>query len=89
MNPESQRKLFDADVEREVVALLPSVVKGVKVPWEPAPNCKKCYGKGVVGKDLVTGAPILCSKCYPGLKVSAKDEPPNDAPILVRSRVRW
>lgn len=37
----------------------------VKVPHEPKPNCKKCYGRGYIGFDNKTKMPIACYKCYP------------------------
>ena len=31
----------------------------------PRSGCKKCYGRGFIGKDYVTKAPIPCSCIYP------------------------
>lgn len=36
----------------------------IQVPRSPNPKCKKCYGKGFIGKNEKTGKPILCHKCY-------------------------
>jgi len=27
------------------------------------PNCKKCFGRGYIGKDTITGKYLVCSKC--------------------------
>jgi len=37
----------------------------LNAPWAPNPNCKKCYGRGFVGRELDTSVLIPCRKCYP------------------------
>jgi len=29
----------------------------------PNPKCKKCYGRGYIGKNIITGKLQLCPKC--------------------------
>lgn len=36
----------------------------VRVPHPPKENCKKCYGRGYIGRDAATGMIIFCHKCY-------------------------
>lgn len=36
----------------------------IKLPYPPKPNCKKCYGKGYLGTDAITGKLVICGKCY-------------------------
>ena len=42
-------------------------IKGnqMKVPYPPKINCKKCYGRGYIGTDVITNELIVCRKCYP------------------------
>lgn len=35
------------------------------VPYKPKPKCKKCFGRGRLGKDVINGGLIACTKCYP------------------------
>lgn len=28
------------------------------------PNCKKCYGRGHIGRDVIRNALVVCPKCY-------------------------
>jgi hypothetical protein len=37
------------------------------VPFPPKAKCKRCYGRGYIGKDVVSGGLVLCKKCYPML----------------------
>ena len=37
----------------------------LKAPWPPKENCKRCFGRGYVGKDTATKELIPCRKCYP------------------------
>jgi len=37
----------------------------LRAPWPPKKNCKRCYGRGFVGKDSATNELIPCRKCYP------------------------
>lgn len=32
---------------------------------DPNPNCKKCYGRGYLGRKADTGEPIPCTCIYP------------------------
>lgn len=32
---------------------------------DPKPNCKKCYGRGYLGRKVNTGEPIPCSCIFP------------------------
>ena len=36
----------------------------VLVPYSPNPKCKKCYGRGYLGLNVIMGGVILCPKCY-------------------------
>lgn len=35
----------------------------IEVAREPDPGCKRCYGRGHVGKDVVTGRYVTCRCC--------------------------
>jgi hypothetical protein len=35
------------------------------VPYPPKKNCKKCFGRGYIGKDALTNSIYFCKKCYP------------------------
>jgi len=37
----------------------------VKLPYPPKKNCKKCYGRGYVGTNVITGRFVICTRCYP------------------------
>lgn len=37
----------------------------LRAPWTPKPNCKKCFGRGFIGRDSKTRELIACRKCYP------------------------
>ena len=39
----------------------------IKVPYAPKDNCKKCYGRGYIGFESVSGKVMPCRKCYPML----------------------
>jgi hypothetical protein len=43
----------------------------VKLPYPPKQNCKKCYGRGYVGTNVVTGRFLICLKCYPMARARA------------------
>lgn len=38
-----------------------------KVHKSPNKKCKKCHGRGFVGKNSIANTLILCHKCYPRL----------------------
>jgi hypothetical protein len=42
---------------------LPSAANFVELRGEPDPNCRKCFGRGHVGKNLTTGLFVPCSCC--------------------------
>jgi len=44
----------------------------------PRPGCKKCFGRGYIGKDTETGQPImcLCSRNRPMPERQVKPTPP-------------
>lgn len=37
----------------------------LRAPWPPKKNCKRCYGRGFVGRDSQTNQLVPCRKCYP------------------------
>ena len=37
----------------------------LRAPWAPKKNCKKCFGRGFIGRDSETQELIPCRKCYP------------------------
>jgi hypothetical protein len=37
----------------------------LRAPWIPNSKCKKCYGRGFIGKNVETGELEPCRKCYP------------------------
>ena len=41
---------------------------------DPKGSCKHCYGRGYVGKDSVTKAPIPCACIYPPLTDAMKQQ---------------
>jgi hypothetical protein len=40
----------------------------IHVPFPPKQGCKKCYGRGYIGKDVTTQEVVMCHKCYPMLQ---------------------
>lgn len=36
----------------------------IKVPYEPNPKCKRCYGRGYIGWVANTNQIIPCMKCF-------------------------
>lgn len=73
MNPEYEL-VNDITSESDSGKKYPTTLKynqfNVKVPHSPKKNCKKCSGKGILGVNVVTNMPVICSKCYPGLHLS-------------------
>lgn len=49
---------------------------------DPKPNCKKCYGRGYIGRRADTGEPIPCTCIYP------KYDREMGAPMMWRPRNR-
>lgn len=37
----------------------------LRAPYPPKSNCKTCYGRGFVGKDVQSNQLLPCRKCYP------------------------
>lgn len=37
----------------------------ITLPYPPKKDCKKCYGRGYSGTNVVNGRLIICRKCYP------------------------
>lgn len=53
-------------VERqEPVVLEDKEGNKLRAPYPPKKNCKRCHGRGFVGKDASTRELIPCRKCYP------------------------
>lgn len=52
-------------VRKEPVVLEDKAGNRLKAPWSPNKNCKRCFGRGFVGKDSKTNELIPCRKCYP------------------------
>jgi hypothetical protein len=46
-----------------VILTLPTGQKA-KVPHAPNPKCRKCKGRGYVGRDIKSGNILFCGKCY-------------------------
>ena len=40
---------------------------------DPKPNCKKCHGRGYLGRHADTGEPVACSCLFP--KYNSEREP--------------
>lgn len=40
----------------------------IKVPKPPNPRCKKCFGRGYIGKEARSQLVIMCHKCYPNMQ---------------------
>lgn len=36
----------------------------IVVPFLPNPKCKKCFGRGYIGRNVLKDLPVLCPKCY-------------------------
>lgn len=36
----------------------------IVVPFLPNPKCKKCFGRGYIGRNVLRDLPVLCPKCY-------------------------
>ena len=43
---------------------------------DPKPNCKKCHGRGYLGRKADTGEPIPCTCIFP------KDKPMSYVPVM-------
>ena len=39
----------------------------IKVPSPPNSKCKRCYGRGYIGKEASSQLVRMCRKCYPML----------------------
>ena len=67
--PQVEYELTDAltgKAERkEPVVLEDTEGNKLKAPWAPNKKCKRCYGRGFVGKNSETNELIPCRKCYP------------------------
>jgi hypothetical protein len=50
---------------KEPVVLEDKEGNKLRAPWAPKASCKKCYGRGFVGKNSTTKELIPCRKCYP------------------------
>ena len=62
--------IIDTQKTPNVVANEPFVLEdkeGNKLlaPYKPNKKCKKCFGRGWLGKDVINGGLIVCYKCYP------------------------
>lgn len=51
--------------KQEPVVLEDAEGNKLHAPWAPKENCKRCYGRGFIGKDAKTNELIPCRKCYP------------------------
>jgi hypothetical protein len=40
----------------------------LSLPYAPKSSCKRCYGRGYDGFNIVTNKLIACRKCYPALR---------------------
>lgn len=49
---------------------------------DPKPNCKKCHGRGYLGRKADTGEPIPCTCIYP------KETRQAGGPVIYRPRNR-
>ena len=52
-------------VKRGVFILKDKNGTEIKCPYPPKKKCKKCYGRGFIGTNAITGRLIICRKCYP------------------------
>lgn len=51
--------------KKEPVILEDAEGNKLRAPWPPKKTCKRCYGRGFIGKDANTNELIPCRKCYP------------------------
>lgn len=51
--------------KKEPVVLQDADGNKLRAPWAPKKHCKRCYGRGFVGKDSKTNELVPCRKCYP------------------------
>lgn len=67
--PQVEYELTDALTgkadRKEPVILEDNEGHKMKAPWAPKKNCKRCYGRGYVGRQPDTKELIPCRKCYP------------------------
>jgi hypothetical protein len=50
--------------KRDAVILTLPTGQKAKVPHAPNPNCRKCKGRGYMGRDIKSGNILFCRKCY-------------------------
>jgi hypothetical protein len=76
----NDKKIFVKDEEQEMNLREMDPLKVIKAAAEgiglilndPKPNCKKCHGRGYLGRHADTGEPVACSCLFPKFD-SAKD----------------
>lgn len=56
---------------------------------EPNPQCKKCYGRGWVGKDSKTGTPLVCNCIIPKEGISVPKQGDFHFKPRNRAEKRW
>jgi hypothetical protein len=77
----NDKKMLVKDEEQEVNLREMDPLKVIKAAAEgiglilndPKPNCKKCHGRGYLGRHADTGEPVACSCLFP--KYDSEREP--------------
>ncbi len=62
------QKTPNVNVDQEPVILEDTQGNKLIAPYKPKKGCHKCFGRGWVGRDVINGGLIVCTKCYPKYK---------------------